>query len=131
MMPNASGIAHAACRDDDVESGQPGDGFAFVDGLGETQMRRAQQPADIDVGVETRRMLPKHFGCMNGKRGVQKDRRRRHFAALHQIDEVDDQLLGALDGKGRDEQGAFCLSCVADLDGETLTACLGCRGWAI
>ena len=40
------------------------------------------------------------------KRRIEKDRRRRNLAALHQIDEIDDQLLGALDREGWDEQGA-------------------------
>ena len=43
---------------------------------------------------------------------------------FHQIDEIDDQFLGAFNRESGDEQGAFCRRGVPDLDGETLTALL-------
>ena len=61
---------------------------------------------DVDLGVEARRVLAEDLGGADGQRRIEKDRRRRNFAALHQIDEIDDQFLGALDREGRDEQGA-------------------------
>jgi hypothetical protein len=56
--------------------------------------------------------------------GVEKDRRRRHVAAFHQVDEIDDQFLGALDRESGDEQGAFRACGVAHLGCETLAALL-------
>lgn len=47
MMPDAAGVAHAAARNDHVKAGQFRDGFAFIDRLGEAQMRRVQKPVDI------------------------------------------------------------------------------------
>ena len=108
MMPDAAGVAHAAGRDDDVEAGQLGDRLAFVDRLGEAQMRRAEQAVDVDLAVEARGMFAEHLGGVNRQRRIEEDRRRRHFAALHQVDQIDDQFLGALDREGRNEQRALC-----------------------
>ena len=67
-------------------------------------------------------MLPEHLGRVNRQRRIEKDRRRRYFAALHQVDQIDDQFLGAFDGEGGDQQGALGRRGVADLGGEALTA---------
>ena len=79
-----------------------------------------QQPVDVDIGLEAAGMLPEHFGGANGERRIEKDRRRRHLAALHQVDQIDDQLLGALDREGRNEQRAVGGVRVANLGGEML-----------
>ena len=80
------------------------DRLALIDRLCETQMVRGENPVDVDLVVEARRMLAEHFGRMNGQRRIQEDRRRRHLAALHQGDEIDEKFLGALDREGRNEQ---------------------------
>ena len=69
---------------------------------GEFKSRR-----DVDIRVEARRHVAENFGGADGERRIEKDRRRRHFAALHQIDKIDDQFLGAFDREGRDEQRAL------------------------
>ena len=51
-------------------------------------------------------MLAEYFGGADGERRIEKDRRCRHVAALHQIDQIDDQFLRALDREGRNEQRA-------------------------
>ena len=48
MVPDPSGVAHAAGGDDDVKAGQLGDRLALVHGLGEAQMRRVEQAANVD-----------------------------------------------------------------------------------
>ena len=48
----------------------------------------------------------------------------RDFAALHQIDDVDDQLLSAFDREGGDEQRAFGGRGVTKHDGKMLAPCL-------
>ncbi len=70
-------------------------------------------------------MLAEHFGGANGERRIEKDRRRRHLAALHQIDQIDDQFLGALDREGRNEQRAAGGVGVAHLGGEMLAPRFG------
>ena len=123
-MPDAAGVAHAARRDDDVKAGQLGDRLAFVDRLGEAQMRRIEQAIDVDIRIEACGVLPENLRGANGQRRIEKDRRRRYLAALHQVDQIDDQFLGALDGEGRDEQGALGRCGVAHLGGQTLAALL-------
>ena len=83
-----------------------GDRLALVHRLGAAQMRRAQQPVDIDVGFEALAVLAEHLGGADGERRIEEDRRRRHLAALHQVDQIDDQFLRALDREGRNEQRA-------------------------
>ena len=67
-------------------------------------------------------MFAKHLGGMDRQRRIEKYRRGRNLAALHQVDEIDDQLLGTLDGKGGDQQRALGRRRVADLGGEVLAA---------
>ena len=122
VMPDAAGVAHAAGGDDDVKAGQLRDRLAFVDGLGEAQMRRVEQAVDVDGRIEACGVLPEHLGRANRQRGIEKDRRGRYFAALHQVDQIDDQFLRAFDGEGRNEQGALGRRGVADLGGQALTA---------
>ena len=52
-------------------------------------------------------MLPENFGGADRERRIEKDRRGRHIAALHQVDQIDDQFLGALDREGRNQQRAI------------------------
>src|SRR5450756_239860 len=82
MMSYAAGVAHAARRDDDMKTGEFGDRFAFVDGLGEPQMRRIERPIDVDAHVEARGMLPEHLGGVYGQRRIEEYRRRWHLAVL-------------------------------------------------
>ena len=65
-------------------------------------------------------MLAKDLGGADRERGIEKDRRGRDLAALHQVDQIDDQFLGALDREGRDQQRALAACGVADFGGETL-----------
>ena len=60
-------------------------------------------------------MLAKHLGGADRERRIEKDRRSRDFAAFHQVDQVDDQFLGALDREGRNQQRALAGRGVADL----------------
>ena len=106
MVADTAGVAHAAGGDDDVEAGELGDRLALLDRLGAAQMRRAKQPLDVEIGLQAFGMLPEHFGGANGQRRIEKDRRRRDVAALHQVDQIDDQFLRALDREGRNEQRA-------------------------
>jgi hypothetical protein len=118
MMPDTPRVAHAACGDDDVEAGQLGNCLALLDGLGEPELRRVQQPLDVDFGIETFGMLAKHLGGADRQRRIQENRGARNVAALHQVDQVDDELLGALDGKGWNQQRAFAGCGVADFAGK-------------
>ena len=120
MMADASCVAHAAGSNDNVKACQFRDGLAFVDRFGETQMRGAQQAIDVDVRVEARTMSSKYFGGANSERRVQKDQSGGDFTALHQIDDVDDQLLSAFDREGGDEQRAFGGRGVTKHDGKML-----------
>ena len=65
-------------------------------------------------------MLAEHFGGADGERRIEEDRRRRNLAALHQVDQIDDQFLRALDREGRDEQRAAARMRRAHLRGEML-----------
>ena len=122
MMPDTPGVAHAACGDDDVKAGQLGNCLALLDGLGEPELRRVQQPADVDFGIEAFGMLAKHLGGADRQRRIEKNRGARNVAALHQVDQVDDEFLGALDRKGWNQQRAFAGCGVADFAGETRAA---------
>ena len=76
-------------------------------------------------------MLSEYLGGANGERGIQKDRRRGHITALHQVNEIDDQFLGAFDGEGRNEHRALGGGGVANLGGETLASRQRGRRWAV
>ena len=76
-------------------------------------------------------MLAEHLRRANRQRRIEEDRRRRHLAALHQVDEIDDQFLRALDGEGRDQQRALARGGVANLGGEPLAPLLGRRRRAV
>src|SRR4029078_5263921 len=65
-------------------------------------------------------MLPEHLRRANCERRIKKDRRSRYFATVHQIDEVDDQLLRPLECKCRNKKRAACRMGTAHLDGEML-----------
>ena len=67
-------------------------------------------------------MLSKYLGGADGERGIEKDRRRRHFTTLHQVDQIDDQFLGAFDREGRNEHRALGGGGIANLGGKTLAA---------
>ena len=122
MVPDASGIAHAAGGDDDVKAGQLGDRLALVDRFGEPQLRRVQQPADVDAGSRLDGVLAKNLGGADRERGIEKDRRGRNLAALHQVDQIDDQFLGALHREGRNQQRALAGCGVADFRRQTRAA---------
>ena len=76
------------------------------------------------VWIEARRVLAEHLGGANRQRRIEKDRRRRNFAALHQVDEIDDQLLGALDREGGNQQGAPGRRGITNLGRKTFAALL-------
>ena len=118
MVPDTPGIAHAAGGDDDVKAGQLGDPLALVDRLGEPQLRGVQQPAHVDRGIEAFGVLAKHLGRTDRQRRIEEDRGGRDLAALHQVDQIDDEFLGALHRKGRNQQGALAARGVAHLGGE-------------
>ena len=124
MMTDAAGVAHAAGGDDDVKAVQPGDRLALVDGLGEAQLRGIEQPLDIDAAIEIGGVAAEHFGRPDRQRRIEEHRRLRHLAALHQLDQIDDQLLGALDRKGRDQQRALLRRCFAHLASQPRAALL-------
>ena len=115
MMANAAGVAHAACRDNDMKAGQFCDRFAFVDCLGESEMWRVEQAIDVDIPIEASSVFSEHLGRVNRERRIEKYRRGRYLAAFHQVDQIDDQFLGAFDREGGDQQRAFCACGVADL----------------
>ena len=52
-------------------------------------------------------MLSKYLGGADGEWGIQKDRRCWHFTTLHQVNEIDDQFLGAFDGERWNKQSAL------------------------
>src|ERR1019366_4704833 len=56
MVSDATCVAHAACSNNDVEAGEFRDSLAFIDRLGAAQMRRTEQPFNIDFGTEVRRI---------------------------------------------------------------------------
>src|SRR5579859_2417208 len=106
MMPDATCLAHAARRDDDVKAGQPGDRLALVDGLRESQLRRGQEPIQVDLRIEACCVSAKHLSRADRQRRVEKDRRGRYLPPFHQVDKIDNQLLRSFNGKGRDKQRA-------------------------
>ena len=122
MMPDTPGVAHAACGDDDMEAGQLGNCFALIDRLGEPELRRVQQPADVDLGIEAFGVLAEHLGGADRQWRIEKNRSARNVAAFHQVDQVDDEFLSALDCKGWNQQRALAGCGVADFIGETHAA---------
>src|SRR5581483_6946808 len=76
-------------------------------------------------------MLTEHLRRAYGQRRIKKDRRRRYFAAVHQIDEIDDQLLRALDRKCRNEERAPCRLGIADFCSEVSATRFTGNGGAI
>ena len=60
-------------------------------------------------------MLAEDLGGADRERGIEKNRSRRYLAALHQVNQIDDQFLGALHREGRNQQGALAACCVANL----------------
>ena len=52
VVANAPGVAHAARGNDDMEAGELGDRLALLDRFGEPQLRRVQEPAHIDPGID-------------------------------------------------------------------------------
>jgi hypothetical protein len=88
-------------------------------------MRRTQQPIDVDIGIQARGMFAKHLRCANGERRIEKNRRGRHLAAVHQVDEIDDQFLRALDCECWNEQRTVGGVGLANLRGQALAPCLG------
>ena len=54
-----------------------------------------------------------HLGGADGQRQVEKNGRRWNVAAVHQVDEIGDQFLRALDREGGDEQRARRRACAA------------------
>ena len=127
MMPDTPGVAHAAGGDDDMKAGQLGNRLALIDRLGEPQLRRVQQPAEVDLGIEAFGVLAKHLGGADRQRRIEKDRSRRNVAAFHQVDQVDEKFLGALHRKGWNQQRALARCGVADFLGETRAARIGRR----
>src|SRR3954447_9835318 len=126
MVSDTSSIAHATGGDNDMKSGQLGNGFAFIDGFGKSELWRVQQPAYVDCRVETSRVLAENFGGAYCERRIEKNRCGWNLAALHQIDQIDDQFLSTLHGEGGDEQRAFSRSGVTDFCGQACAACIGC-----
>ena len=122
MVPDTPGVAHAAGGDDDMKAGELGDRLALLDRFGEPELRRVQEPAHIDRGIEARCVLAKDFGGADRQRRIQEDRGGRHLAAFHQVDQVDDELLGALHRERRNQQRALAARGVADLRGEPRAA---------
>src|SRR6188472_2659287 len=92
MVADTAGITHATRRYDNVETREFFDRLALVHSLRKSQMWRLEHGRKIDIPTELR--------GANGQRRIEKDRRLRNLVPLHQIDEVDDQLLGALNRKG-------------------------------
>ncbi len=76
-------------------------------------------------------MLSKYLGSPNGEWGIQKDRRRGHCTAFHQINEINDQFLSTFNGKGRNEHGALGDRCVANLDSQAFATGFGGRWRAV
>ena len=64
-------------------------------------------------------MLAKYLGGADRERRIEKNRCGRHFPALHQVDQIDDQFLGAFDRESWDQQGALAAARVANLCRQT------------
>ena len=71
------------------------------------------------------RRVAKHLGRADRERGIEKDRRSGNLAALHQVDQIDDEFLRALDCKCWNEQCTLARRGVADFGGEALAARFG------
>ena len=82
MMANAAGVAHAACRDNDMKAGQFCDRFAFVDCLGESEMWRVEQAIDVDIPIEASSVFSLKCWVML-KRARQNRRHRDKRFGLH------------------------------------------------
>ena len=67
-------------------------------------------------------MAVKHLGCFLGQRRIDEHRQGRQIAPLDQGVEIDQQLLGALDGEGGNQDHAAGLQGGLDLAGENLAA---------
>ena len=100
MVADTAGITHATRRYDNVETREFFDRLALVHSLRKSQMWRLEHGRKIDIPTELRGVLAENVRGANGQRRIEKDRRLRNLVPLHQIDEVDDQLLGALNRKG-------------------------------
>ena len=75
-------------------------------------------------------MFAKNLGGADRERRIEKNRGGRHLAALHQVDQIDDQFLGALHRKGRNQQRALAAAASrtsADKRARRASAVIGAR----
>ena len=72
-------------------------------------------------------MSAKYFRRADRQGRVEKDRRGRDLAALHQVDQIDNQFLGSLHGEGRNKHRALRCGGIAHLAGK-VGAPVGGRG---
>src|SRR3569833_950369 len=98
MMPYPSGVALPACGDDDVKSAQSCDRLALIDGLGKFQVRRVQQPANVDSRIEAGGMAANHLGFADGERIIEIDRRGQKNTTHQQNNKNNKQNQKSLDG---------------------------------
>ena len=71
-------------------------------------------------------MLEEDLGGADRERRIEKNGSSRYLAALHQVNQIDDEFLGALHRKGRNQQWALASGCISDLSGQARAARIGC-----
>ena len=108
MVEDAAVFAHAGGGDDDGWRFRGGNGFRFLDGLGEGEPVGLDDGTDLPaqgVGfvVEIVGILFKDAGDGLGHGAVDEDGDGRDFAAVAELDEVVDDFLGAAEGERGDE----------------------------
>ena len=85
-------------------------------------MGRGEGAGEIGPVLQFARMAGEDGGGLGGQRAVDEDVGLGHLALIHQLDEVGDEFLRALDREGGNEQCALLLRCVVDLARQDLAA---------
>src|SRR5690606_3057209 len=98
-MANATGFAHSAGGDYDMELAEPIESFALLDSLREAHIPRFEAANERFASFQFACVIGEDLTGLGRKRGVDVDRYLRKLAFTDQLDEIADQLLGSLDRK--------------------------------
>jgi hypothetical protein len=96
-----------------VEAAHVVDRLRLLDRLGEADIVRFHRLGQQLAVFQFTGVAAEDLAGAGGQRRIDQDRAGLDRAAAHQLDEVGQQFLGALDGKGRDEQRAVRIGCHA------------------
>ena len=95
-VPNATRIAHSTGGNDDMELAQAIERLALLHRLGEVDIPGVEAADEVFARIKVRRVLGKDTARFGGEGRVHVDRDGRKLPFAHQLDEIADQLLRAL-----------------------------------